>query len=76
MKTRAYMNNNTLAVRIPREIADGLPIGEVEIRKVGTSYIINPTGETWHDFFAGPRATEDFMTDRNQPPMQEREGFE
>lgn len=76
MKTRVYQNNGTYAVRIPKEIAAGLALGEAEIRRVGNSYIINPPGETWHEFFAGPRATEDFMTDREQPPMQDRAEIE
>lgn len=76
MQTRVYMNNGTYAVRIPKEMAEGLRLGDAEIRRVGNSFIINPPGETWREFFAGPRATDDYMTDRNQPPMQERAEIE
>jgi antitoxin VapB len=76
MLTRVYKNNGTYAVRIPKEIADGLVLGDAEIRRVGDSFIINPPGTSWREFFAGPRATDDFMTERNQPPMQERAEIE
>jgi transcriptional regulator with XRE-family HTH domain len=32
--------------------------------------------KTWDDFFMrGPHVSEDFMTDRDQPPLQPRKGF-
>lgn len=32
--------------------------------------------KTWDDFFAGERVDDDFMKDREQPPVEERESFD
>jgi len=37
----------------------------------GKSRLIIPEGSDWDSFFAGPSVTDDFMTQRNQPDMQE-----
>ncbi|NHB94256.1 virulence-associated protein MvpT [Photorhabdus cinerea] len=31
--------------------------------------------ESWDNWFDGPGVTTDFMTEREQPPVQEREAF-
>jgi len=49
-------------------------VHQVEVTVVGSSRIITPVGKRWDDLFAGgPRASEDFMPERVQPPAGERE---
>ena len=33
------------------------------------------TSYGWDDFFAGPGVTDDFMAERDQPAMQQRDGL-
>jgi antitoxin VapB len=46
----------------------------VIVLKNGRSRVIVPQGKRWDDLFQkGPRATEDFMPEREQPRAEERE---
>jgi antitoxin VapB len=46
----------------------------VDILKIGHSRVIVPKGRRWDDWFLnGPRFSEDFMIDREQPAAEERE---
>ncbi|HHU9793158.1 TPA: toxin-antitoxin system antitoxin VapB, partial [Escherichia coli] len=42
---------------------------------VGRTRIITPAGETWDEWFDGHNVSADFMDNREQPGMQERESF-
>jgi antitoxin VapB len=49
-------------------------VRQVEIIRLGNSRLITPDGRRWDEFFVdGPRVCEDFMNERDQPPVQERE---
>lgn len=76
MKTTLFLNNTTQAVRIPREIAFPDDTKQVEIRRVGNQIVIEPSRDTWAEFFAQPIASADFMLDREQPEDQTREPIE
>jgi antitoxin VapB len=65
--------NGSQIVRLPKAMAFPDDVRDVEILKVGNTRIVSPVGHRWDAFFEyGPRFSEDFMTDREQPPMQER----
>ena len=75
-RSTVFKTNKTQAVRLPKAVAFPENVREVEIIKRGQTRIITPTGKRWDDFFLnGPRVSDDFLTDRNQPPMQEHEEF-
>jgi antitoxin VapB len=75
-RSTVFTNNRTQAVRLPKAVAFPDDVRDVEVIKVGNSRVITPVGRRWSDVFLhGPRATEDFMDDREQPPAQERESF-
>jgi antitoxin VapB len=42
---------------------------------VGRTRIITPEGTSWEEWFAGETVSDDFMSEREQPPEQEREGL-
>ena len=68
------MTNRSQAVRLPKAVAFPEGVREVEIIMVGDSRIITPVGRRWDHFFLhGPRVSEDFMNDREQPSLEERE---
>jgi antitoxin VapB len=75
-RSTVFKNNRTQAVRLPKAVAFPESVREVEIIKIGQSRIISPVGKRWDDFFKnGPRVSDDFMNDRVQPSMEEREPF-
>jgi antitoxin VapB len=73
-RSTVFTTNRSQAVRLPKAVAFPDGVRQVEIIKVGRSRVITPVGHRWDDFFDnGPRASEDFMIERNQPDPQERE---
>jgi antitoxin VapB len=75
-RTTLFTSNRSQAVRLPKAVAFPEGTHQVEVLKIGDSRLITPVGKRWDDFFLhGPRASEDFMEDRPQPPTDEREPF-
>ena len=73
-RSTVFKSNRSQAVRLPKAVAFPDGVHQVEIIKVGDSRVITPVGRRWSDWFLhGPRVSEDFMTDREQPPAEERE---
>ncbi|PJG55648.1 AbrB/MazE/SpoVT family DNA-binding domain-containing protein [Bradyrhizobium forestalis] len=69
-----FTSNRSQAVRLPKAVAFPANVHHVDILKVGRSRIIVPQGKRWDDLFeSGPRASEDFMVERKQPTVEERE---
>ncbi len=69
-----FTSNRSQAVRLPKSVAFPDDVHKVEILKIGRSRVIVPQGKRWDDLFqSGPRASEDFMTAREQPAAEERE---
>lgn len=63
------------AVRLPKAVALPENVKRVEVIAVGRTRIITPAGETWDEWFDGNSVSADFMDNREQPGMQERESF-
>jgi antitoxin VapB len=75
-RSTVFVTNRSQAVRLPKSVAFPEDVHQVEIIKLGNSRLICPVGKRWEDLFLnGPRASEDFMSDRADPPAQEREGL-
>jgi antitoxin VapB len=71
-----YTSNRSQAVRLPKAVAFPEDVHQVDILKIGRSRVIVPRGKRWDDLFQhGPRVSEEFMADREQPPAEEREQF-
>ena len=69
-----FTSNRSQAVRLPKAVAFPDDVHEVDILKIGRSRVIVPKGRRWDDLFqSGPKASEDFMTQREQPPAEDRE---
>jgi antitoxin VapB len=73
--TKLFRSNRSQAVRLAKEVALPDSIREVDIIAIGNKRIITPCGESWDDWFDGPRVTDDFMVSREQPKDQDRESF-
>lgn len=77
-QTTVFKSNRSQAVRLPKAVAlVALPedVKQVDVVAVGRTRIITPAGEAWDSWFDGPGVTADFMLERGQPPVQDREGF-
>jgi antitoxin VapB len=73
-RSTVFVTNRSQAVRLPKEVAFPPNVREVEIIRRGNTRIITPVGKRWEDFFDnGPQIADDFMTERADPPPQERE---
>jgi antitoxin VapB len=69
-----FTSNRTQAVRLPKAVAFPEGVHQVDILKIGSARVIVPKGKRWDDFFLnGPRVSEDFMMEREQPATEERE---
>lgn len=65
---------STQAVRIPKEFQ--FDTKEVWIEKKGESLVLTPKPNSWDDFFENQlKVSDDFSTDRDDSPPEERQGF-
>ncbi|MGD0863975.1 MAG: type II toxin-antitoxin system VapB family antitoxin [Rhizomicrobium sp.] len=72
-RSTVFKSNRSQAVRLPKPVAFPDGVHDVEIVRVGKSRVISPAGKRWDDLFEnGPRASEDFMSNRTQPAAEER----
>jgi antitoxin VapB len=68
-----FTSNRSQAVRLPKAVAFPDDVHHVDIVKIGRGRIIVPQGKRWDDLFlSGPRASDDFMTERVEPAPEER----
>ena len=72
-RSTIFTTNQSQAVRLPKPVALPANVRQVEITKVGRSRLISPAGQGWDSFFDGPAISGDFMTERDQPEVQQRE---
>ncbi|MES2979475.1 MAG: type II toxin-antitoxin system VapB family antitoxin [Pseudomonadota bacterium] len=74
--TTVFINNRSQAVRLPAELRLPDNVKKVQVRARGPERIISPVGQTWDRFFEdGPRASEDFLTERASQSQQNREAL-
>ena len=73
-RSTVFTSNRSQAVRLPKSVAFPAEVYEVEIIKIGHSRVVTPAGRRWDDLFAGgPRASDDFMSERIDTLAEERE---
>jgi antitoxin VapB len=71
-RSKLFITNRSQAVRLPKIAAFPEGVREVEITQIGNSRLITPVGQSWSEWFLhGPRVSEDFMTERDDPPPEE-----
>lgn len=70
-----FQTNRSQAVRLPKAVALPSEVKQVDIVAVGRVRIITPTGESWDEWFEHASFSTDYMNERDQPPVQERETF-
>jgi antitoxin VapB len=71
---KLFLNGRSQAVRLPAEFR--FESKEVFIYREGDKVILSPKPASWSDFFDSPlQVTDDFMAERKDLPLQERELF-
>ena len=69
---KVFMTNRSQAVRLPKDFQ--FATDEVLIRKVGDDVILSPRPRDWKAYLeSAPVASEAFMTEVEDLPVQERE---
>jgi antitoxin VapB len=73
-RSKVFISNRSQAVRLPKAVAFPEDVHQVDVLRIGRSRVIVPQGKRWEDLFQnGPRASADFMSERAQPGVEERE---
>ena len=67
-----FMTNKTQAVRLPKSVRFPEGVTNVDIQRRGRTWVITPSEQSWAAWFDGEGASDDFMSDREQPGDQER----
>ncbi len=75
MHTKVFKSNQSQAVRLSKAVAFPDNVKEVEIVVIGNSRVITPANQCWDSWFDSPPASSEFMVDREQPLLQERESL-
>ena len=68
-----FKNNRSQALRLPRDVAFPEEVREVHIIKQGKARLLVPRDALWDDWFEKAEITDDFLTEREQPRVNERE---
>ncbi|MGD0489801.1 MAG: type II toxin-antitoxin system VapB family antitoxin [Syntrophorhabdales bacterium] len=69
---KIFRNGKSQAVRLPKEFR--LEGDEVYVNKVGGTVVLFPKENPWASFFESlSRFSDDFMTEREQPPAEQRD---
>ena len=74
-KAKLFKNGESQAVRLPKEFR--FQGKEVYIKRHGNSVVLIPEQDSWDTLIESTKHfSENFMAERNQPPLQQREGFD
>jgi len=74
LKTKVFKSGNSQAIRLPKEYQ--LNQKEVWLEKVNDTLVIRLKPANWQDWAKNLSAfSPDFMDQRNQPAIQDREDF-
>jgi antitoxin VapB len=72
-RSTVFKSNKSQAIRLPKGVALPPSVKQVDIVKIGTARLIIPAGESWDNWFDGPRVSDDFADDRHRSIEQKRD---
>ena len=73
-RAKIFKNGESQAVRLPKEFR--FQGNEVYVKRQGNAVVLVPETDSWETLIESTsRFSEDFMAEREQPPLQEREGL-
>jgi antitoxin VapB len=69
---KIFQNGKSQAIRLPKEYR--FRGSKVYLKRMGNAVILIPEQDSWRSMIESlDRFTDDFMEERNQPPIQQRE---
>jgi antitoxin VapB len=74
-EARIFKTNRNQAIRLPKQLAFPEGVTHVEIFRRGDALLVVPSGRSWDDFFDASGVSQDFMAQRDQPAIQQRDGL-
>ena len=74
--TKTFKSNQSQAVRLPKNVAFLAEVTNVEIVAIENTRIITPANQIWDSWFDAAPVSDDFMEDREQPTLRERESLD
>ena len=75
VRSTVFKNNKSQAIRLPKPVALPGNVKRVDIVKLGRARLITPAGESWDIWFERKGVSGDFMPERDQPTLQERDSL-
>jgi antitoxin VapB len=73
-RAKLFKNGESQAVRLPKDFR--FQGNEVYVKRQGNAVVLVPETDSWETLIESTsRFSEDFMAEREQPPLQEREGL-
>jgi len=76
IQTKVFKSNQSQAVRLSKAVAFPVSVKDVDIAVVGNARVIAPANQIWDSWFDAAPVSDDFMSERNQPPLQIRESLD
>jgi antitoxin VapB len=71
---KIFKNGKSQAIRLPKEYR--FQGSKVYIKQVGNAVVLIPENDSWQTLIDSlAQFSDDFMSERQQPPSQEREGM-
>jgi antitoxin VapB len=71
---KIFKNGKSQAIRLPKEYR--FQGSKVYVKQVGNAVVLIPEHDSWQTLIESlAQFSDDFMTERQQPPVQEREGI-
>ena len=72
VQSRVFRRNSSQVIHLPKSVAFPAHVKRVAVIKQGSARLLMPEGESWKEFFDGPRLDADFLSNRGQPAPQRR----
>lgn len=76
IQTKLFRSNRSQAVRLSKAVALPDSVKDVDIVAIGNRRIITPCGSAWDSWFDEGDVSDDFLANRNQCDVQERDSFD
>ena len=73
MQAAIFKSNQSQAVRLPKQVAFPESVKRVEVIVQGEARVLVPADQVWDTWFDTVEVPDDFMNEREQPEMQERD---
>jgi antitoxin VapB len=75
VQTPIYRTKDGQTILLPDSVGFPSDVDCVDIVRQGKGLLLTPAGMAWDAFFDSTPVSDDFLSDRNQPPPQDRQNM-